>query len=303
MAKKILKKEKYSDEEIEEIVIGYQSINKDNKYSDFLKQVSQCDKCMNNPKIKDIKIPINKVANPLKLEKDSAELTKEIKKNYDEFNKATGNTLDSKSLSDDQVNKLKNDKSYLKDFGFSIGLCGWTDTGMLGLKGKKPQIMFVGKDWYPLSGQESFICEKSIILQRACKHAEIDYNKDLIKRGIYFTNAMLCYRGGSAKKGNTNISQSSFENCNHFLIQQIEMIKPKIIISFGIEAAKYCCLALKLDAKNLSGITDVTKLNANDLPIKVGEISFFPLHHFTAYKHQLKPENYKKAGDYIKDLK
>ena len=56
------------------------------------------------------------------------------------------------------------------------------------------------------------------------------------KAGIYFTNAMLCYRPGMSTRGTINISQRSFENCRKWLKIQIEIIKPELIITWGRQA-------------------------------------------------------------------
>lgn len=69
--------------------------------------------------------------------------------------------------------------------------------------------------------------------------------RDLTELGVYFTNAMLCFRGGSAKVGNTSISSQSFEARNGFLWEQIRLVKPQLVITWGADAARYTIQALR----------------------------------------------------------
>ena len=51
---------------------------------------------------------------------------------------------------------------------------------------------------------------------------------------ILFTNIIKC-----SSPNNSNILKSEIENCSCYLEEQIKLIKPKLILTFGSEALKY----------------------------------------------------------------
>lgn len=60
------------------------------------------------------------------------------------------------------------------------------------------------------------------------------FGEDIIKQNVFFANVCKC----SSPK-NTALTNGEIKNCKNFLIQQLEIVKPKIILTFGKEAKNF----------------------------------------------------------------
>ena len=91
---------------------------------------------------------------------------------------------------------------------------------------------------------------------------------------IYITNAIMCARKGNNYRGdNINILASTM-NCTKYLKRQIDIVKPKVIMTLGY----YPLLALSKIydfsiAKNLSSVMNETKSIVKD------DFILIPLYH------------------------
>jgi len=66
---------------------------------------------------------------------------------------------------------------------------------------------------------------------RISKYLRSLLGDDIVKNDLFFTNICKC----SSPK-NSQLLSNEVENCKQYLIDQIEIIKPKIIITFGSDA-------------------------------------------------------------------
>jgi len=71
----------------------------------------------------------------------------------------------------------------------------------------------------------------------------------------FFTNAILCLKQGNMQ---TVVQEAWFRNCQHFLRQQIEIVKPKIVVGLGQLAYNtiLSAFAIKKPAKFLDSVTN-----------------------------------------------
>lgn len=95
---------------------------------------------------------------------------------------------------------------------------------------------------------------------------------------LYFTNAILCLRDGNASNssGNQNVPKiKAFRNCGaRFLKQQIDIVKPKVIVTLGLLAYRsVLSFACGLKAKN----TMAKAFSAGS--VKIGPSTLVPLYH------------------------
>lgn len=106
------------------------------------------------------------------------------------------------------------------------------------------KIMIIGQDWGPFEDMKS--------LYERFKSGEdwvylINQEKSLTKKNlekflgsvniflddVFITNAIMCARKGSNYRGNNIDLKYSTSCCSNFLKRQIEIVKPKVIITLG----------------------------------------------------------------------
>jgi len=264
----------YSTDEIVSIIKGYRSLNSSGLMKKFIQSASSCSDCNKLPK----KIPINRLVNVLEFDNTPEEEAEKIKQRYIHFKKIFERQKYS-PLKKELFTHYADDKQFYEyvmgdqwpiEGGLSIGVCGWTDASILLSKGKH-EIMIVAADWYPLLSQTSFIIEREdtrflkytkftnkLFSGTQPKERNEKWEKLILQAGVYFTNAMLCYRPRIEKIKQNNISEKSFENCQSFLKDQIQIVKPKIIITWGVQPAISAMNALSELTKSRA-ITDSIK--------------------------------------------
>ena len=112
---------------------------------------------------------------------------------------------------------------------------------------------------------------------------------------IFITNAIMCARQGSSYRGNNIDLKKSTINCSEYLQNQIEIIKPKVILTLGY----YPLLSL---SKTLNFQIDKTlKETINNYPeIEINNFVIIPLYHPVAQiKKQEQLKQYKRIWKYI----
>lgn len=266
----------YEKNKVVSIIEGYQSLNYNGAMQSFLYKASSCRKCEGLP----INVrPINRLVNELHLDRKPGEEADKIIQSYDIFKKhfmrQPYSVIDKfnqckESIDDEQFYQEVMVDPWPIDGGLSIGVCGWTDASILLSKGKH-EIMIVAADWYPMRSQNTFLIERedSIFLKQKVfpnklfsgipQEEKTEKWKNLLsKAGIYFTNAMLCYRPQTDKVGQKNISVKSFEYCQNHLKDQINIVKPKLIVTWGVQPAISTFNALSEIAQNKNS-TDIIK--------------------------------------------
>ncbi len=273
----------YSHDEIISIINKYKNHENLTGMEAFLKKAASCRKCetladesQEDDDRRFERVPLNRLVSPIDFNVTSSDLAIAIENHYKNFRNFF-NRKYYEPISNFEI--LEGSNAEFHDYvmnrffperqGLSIGVCGWTDASMLRSK-EKPEIMIIGADWYPLRSQPTFLIERddeSFLnpggflrkLLPAIPHEQFaEAWKDLLsKHGVYFTNAMLCYRPQSAKVGNRNIAPESFLYCQEHLEAQIRIISPKLIITWGLQPA-------------LSMLRYVSKLSSeNDTTIKL----------------------------------
>lgn len=292
-----------------QIIQKYGALGQKGEMAEFLARAKNCKEC--EKKITSYKKrPLNRLVNDLDL-RDPEKEAERIVKRYEHFNDFFGREplgrITKKGLTDleeevfyDSVMKKK--ECWPNDMSLSIGVCGWTDAGLFLHKSQfPPKIMIVASDWYPLLAQDTFLIERedSKLLGSGfakllfSERASEEWSELLEKAGVYFTNAMLCYRPGKDKTGSTNLSMRSFNNCRGFLEAQIKIVKPDLLISWGVQAtssifkilAKYApdsMTANKLECYSANPFKEI-KTSSDEFPLqfKIGDNSlhFHPLYH------------------------
>ena len=112
-------------------------------------------------------------------------------------------------------------------------------------------ILIIGQDWGPFCDikrlNEEYIkeetkenwkrlieSEKSITKKNLTKYLiESSCGKINSIDGIYITNAIMCARCGNNYRGNNIDLKFSTISCSKFLLRQIKIVKPKVILSLG----------------------------------------------------------------------
>ena len=195
------------------------------------------------------------------------------------------------------INIFKNEKLY-KNIP-SI----WTDW----YRRLDSKIMIIGQDWGPyiemkkihekymknpntenwnnIIEEEKSITKKMLTkyLIKSSDKAGIKINEKFLNN-IYITNGILCARKGESYRGdNINLKKSSL-NCKDYLKEQIDIIKPKIILTLG-----YYPL---FELSNIYNFSIGKTLKENiDKEIRVDNFVILPLYHPAAQVSEEKQLN------------
>lgn len=94
--------------------------------------------------------------------------------------------------------------------------------------------MTTKENWKKLIDQEKSMTKKMLTnyLIKSAEQNSISIGSDFLDY-IFITNAIMCARKGSNYRGNNINLKLSSSNCSKFLQKQIEIIKPKIILTLG----------------------------------------------------------------------
>ena len=172
------------------------------------------------------------------------------------------------------------------------------------------KIMIVGQDWGPYNDMKKFSdllkSDKSnwqeiIELEKSNTKKLLNYyikqssNNNYSLDDIFITNAIMCARQGDSYRGNNIDLKKSTINCSEYLLKQIDIIKPKVILTLGY----YSLLSLskiynfKMDRTLKETINKYPEINVNNYVI-------IPLYHPVAQiKKSEQLEQYKRIWKYI----
>lgn len=110
------------------------------------------------------------------------------------------------------------------------------------------KIMIIGQDWGPYNDMkklndllkedksnwnELIESEKSNTKKLLEKYIKESSNNKYSLNDIFITNAIMCARQGDSYRGNNIDLKKSTLNCSDFLLKQIEIVKPKVILTLG----------------------------------------------------------------------
>ena len=168
--------------------------------------------------------------------------------------------------------------------------------------------MIIGQDWGPLEEMKKFhewyLLEKSKQNWKEVIESSNSFNYLLtceVLDKIYFTNAILCARKGNNYRGDNIKLKESTLDCSNYLKHQIEIVKPKVILTLGY----YPILSLS-NIYNFK-VEDTLKKIIKDQPeIKINQMILIPLYHPTAQvKKEEQLKQYQRIWKYIgkEDLK
>ncbi len=111
----------------------------------------------------------------------------------------------------------------------------------------------------------------------------------------YITNAIMCGRKGNNYRGNNINLKCSTLNCKEFLLRQIEIVKPKVILTLG-----YYPLYSLSTIYNFKIENNLTKTIEKYPIIKLASFIIVPLYHPVAQITKEKQmEQYNRIWQYI----
>lgn len=193
------------------------------------------------------------------------------------------------------------------DYNFGSNIPSiWTDW----FNRLESKIMIIGQDWGPYNDMEKLNnllnedksnwkelieSEKSNTKKLLENYIKDSSNNKYSLNDIFVTNAIMCARQGDNYRGNNIDLKKSTLNCSNFLLRQIEIVKPKVILTLGY----YPLMSLS----NLMDfeIEKTLKETIKEYPeICKGDYIIIPLYHPVAQiKKSEQLEQYKKIWKYI----
>ena len=194
-----------------------------------------------------------------------------------------------------------------RNYEFSISIPSiWTDW----FNRLNSEIMIIGQDWGPYSDMKKFNnllynnksnwkeiieLEKSNTKKILENYIKESSNGQYLLDDIFITNAIMCARQGNSYRGNNIDLRKSTINCSEHLQKQIEIIKPKVILTLGYYPLM--SLSKTLDFKIDKTLKETIK---NYPEIKTDNFVIIPLYHPVAQiRKQEQLEQYKRIWKYI----
>lgn len=174
------------------------------------------------------------------------------------------------------------------------------------------RIMIIGQDWGPFNDMktlnESYTKQQTkdnwkylIEQEKSATKKQLEYyikessnNKHSLEE-IFITNAIMCARQGNNYRGDNIDLNKSTNNCSNYLMKQIEIVKPKIILTLGY----YPILSLS-KIYNFEIGNNLKETIKNYPEIKIEDYIVIPLYHPVAQiKRSDQLEQYKKIWKYL----
>lgn len=194
-----------------------------------------------------------------------------------------------------------------QDYEFSISIPSiWTDW----FNRLDSKIMIIGQDWGPYNDMKKFNnlldsdksnwkelieLEKSNTKKLLENFIKESSDKKYSLDDIFITNAIMCARQGNNYRGNNIDLRKSTINCSEHLQNQIEIIKPKVILTLGYYPLM--SLSKTFDFKIDKTLKETIK---NYPEIKTDNFVIIPLYHPVAQiRKQEQLEQYKRIWKYI----
>ena len=174
------------------------------------------------------------------------------------------------------------------------------------------KIMIIGQDWGPYNDMKKLNISymesptkdnwKSLIEQEGSTTKKMleyyikessngKYNLDK----IFITNAIMCARYGDNYRGDNIDLKKSTINCQEFLLRQIEIVKPGVILTLGYYPLLSLSKIFQFDIDKTLSSTIITYPE-----IKINDFVIIPLYHPVAQvKKTTQLEQYKRLWKYI----
>lgn len=209
------------------------------------------------------------------------------------------------------TNEKRNDKSLINiysNFNFCISIPSiWTDW----FNRLDSKIMIIGQDWGPYNDmlkfnrmlnsnksnwKEIIEKEKSRTKKQLTEYIKLSNNNYTLD-DIFITNAIMCARNGDSYRGdNINLKRASI-NCSIYLKKQIDIVKPRVILTLGYYPLLSLSKIFNFEIKN------TLKETIALLPeIKIKNYVIIPLYHPVAQiKKDVQLKQYDRIWKYLKD--
>lgn len=171
-------------------------------------------------------------------------------------------------------------------------------------------IMIIGQDWGPYVEMKKFYdrlnhdksnwkrlinSEESLTKKRLECFIRESSNNTYSLDDIYVTNAIMCARSGVNYRSNNIDLKKSTLNCSEFLYRQIDIVKPRVILTLGY----YPLLSLS-KIFNFNIYNTLSECIKNLDIINVDDYVIIPLYHPVAQiKSEEQLEQYRKIWKYI----
>lgn len=186
----------------------------------------------------------------------------------------------------------------------------WTDW----LNRLDAKIVIIGQDWgphtdmlklYQLYRENPTKSNWNNLIEQEKSHTKkmLEYYIEKSSNGkhsldeIFVTNAIMCARKGANYRGNNIDLKYSTNECRKFLLKQIEIVKPKVILTLGY----YPLLSLANIYNFKIEKTLESTINSHK-EIKLNSLVIIPLYHPVAQiKKETQLSQYKRIWKYIDD--
>lgn len=197
-----------------------------------------------------------------------------------------------------------------KNYAFCINIPSiWTDW----FNRLHSIIMIIGQDWGPYSDMKKFHdllnkdktnwkelieSEKSTTKKMLENFIGMSSNNKYSLDNIYITNAIMCARQGNTYRGDNIDLKNSTLNCSEYLLRQIEIVRPKVILTLGYYPLMSLAKIFKFN------IEKTLKETISKLPeILIDDFVIIPLYHPVAQvKKEEQLKQYRRIWKYV-DLK
>lgn len=197
--------------------------------------------------------------------------------------------------------------NFYGDYEFSTNIPSiWTDW----FNRLDSEIMIIGQDWGPYNDmrrvhdllnedksnwKEVIELEKSSTKKMLGYYIEKSLGDKYLLNDIFITNAIMCARRGNNYRGNNISLCRSSINCCENLLRQIEIVKPKIILTLGYYPLKSLSIVFGFN------ICSTLMETINKYPeIVINDYIIIPLYHPVAQiKKSIQLEQYNRITKYI----
>lgn len=170
--------------------------------------------------------------------------------------------------------------------------------------------MIIGQDWGPYNDMKKFHnllkddksnwkeiieLEKSNTKKMLEHYIKSSSNNKYSLDDIFTTNAIMCARQGNNYRGNNIDLKKSTMNCSENLLKQIDIVKPKIILTLGYYPLKSLALIFnfKINSTLKSTIEEYPEINVDNYVI-------IPLYHPAAQiRKDEQLRQYKRIWKYV----
>ena len=114
---------------------------------------------------------------------------------------------------------------------------------------------------------------------------------------IFITNAIMCARYGDNYRGDNIDLKKSTINCQEFLLRQIEIVKPRVILTLGYYPLLALSKSFQIDIDKTLSSTII-----KNPEIKINDFVIIPLYHPVAQiKKTTQLAQYKRIWKYIEN--